>query len=117
MQRYFALIRSEAESFAAFSAETVDAWKRSLFPSLVGSYEVAYTEKGFQEVLGDLSSHIDAHQAKIAELREKQEKLAANHRQIEALLKEVLAEELTEDAAIVMEEMSLKKELLQEKKR
>lgn len=115
-KRYFALIAAEAESFVAFSATTSDAWKRSLFPSLVGSDEMLYTEEAFQEVLADLASHIDDFQAKKAVLRANQEKLAAGHREIEALMKELLSEELTENAALIKEELSLKKEFLQEKK-
>ncbi len=102
----------------AFSAATADAWKQSLLPSLVGSYKVPYTEERFRLELEGLAAEIRAGLVEPrAELAADRRALAERVALLEGLVAELLDEKLTENAALIKEQLILEKAVKKERMR
>ncbi|KAH9393459.1 hypothetical protein TYRP_021798 [Tyrophagus putrescentiae] len=118
VDRFLAAVRKEAHAFMAFSAVTANAWKRSLLPSLVGSYEVPYTEERFRLELEGLAAEIRTGLVEPrAELAADRRALAERVALLEGLVAELLDEELTENAALIKEQLILEKAVKKERMR
>lgn len=118
VDRFLAALREEAHAFMAFSAKTADAWRRSLLPSLVASYEVPFTEERFRLELEGLAAEIRTGLVEPrAELAADRRALAERVALMEGLVAELLDEELTENAALIREQLLLEKAVKKERMR
>lgn len=113
----FAIIKRSSSEIANLAEKLTEAWKRDLFPSLIGSYDEKYSEEALEMAIERLHKVIVKRAIREKELADKRDKLAREEKEVNQMLTRLLATKLTKQGKIMVVEVKAKLEMLRAKQR